>query len=179
MVMRKIKIDFVGTSRQGWAGGALLVAAVIVSAMLALDYVRVIRTLDMTEAAIEKLQTVNSRASRGVSALDADPDTRRALLKLAQERIERLNIPWDRLFRKIEDMRHDDIALLSIEPDVASGTIRIGAEARDVPAMLAFISEIRDAGVISDAVVTNHQILTQMQYRPVRFSFTGSWMDKP
>lgn len=176
--MRRIKIDFVKPARPEWVGGVLFVAAIIISTMLALDYVRVIRALDHTNAAIFKIEKRNARVSEKGAAL-IDPETRRAMLSLAQERIERLNTPWERLFRKIEEMRHDDVALLSIEPDVNSGTIRISAEARDVPAMLAFIGEIRESAVIPDAIVTNHQVLTQVQYRPVRFSFTGQWLDKP
>lgn len=176
--MRVIRIDFVRSRAPTWAGGLLLVAAAMIAALLVIDFVRVQRITGDLETVLARLERRAAADQRKQGAVQTDAQSASALIQLAKARVEKLSMPWDRFFRMIDDMRHPDIALLSVEPDADGGIVRVGAEARDVPSMLGYISELREQGVLADAVVVNHQILQQAQYKPVRFSFVGQWKDR-
>ncbi len=155
----------------------MLAASLVVAVLLVIDFMRVQRTAVDLEAAVARLE--RRAASAQSAAGQAEPQDTTAMLQLAKARIHKLNMPWDRFFSLIDSLRHEDVALLSIEPDLETGAVRIGAEARDVPAMYAYVGQLRETEVLADAVVLNHQILQQVQFRPVRFSFVGTWNHKP
>lgn len=179
MTIRKIKLEFVRQPTPAWIGQGLLVAAAIIASLMIVDFLRVQRAVGDLEMVLGKLERKAKIGLQNQDVVQADTQAALAQVQLAKSRVERLSMPWDRFFRVIDDMRHEDVALLSVEPDMDSGIVRVGAEARDVPSMLAYINQLRENAVLPDAVVVNHQILQQVQFKPVRFSFVGTWKDRP
>lgn len=173
--MKPIRIDFVGSVIPSWTGSALLTVAVLITALLVVDFMRVQRVSGDMAIAVSRLERRVGASARLQSEAQADAQAASALMQLAKSRLDKLSLPWDRFFQMIDAMRHEDIALLSVEPDLESGIVRVGAEARDVPSMLAYVGLLREVGVLEDAVVLNHQVQQQVQFKPVRFSFVGTW----
>jgi len=87
-----------------------------------------------------------------------------------------LSPPWEDVFVTVEALNGKDIAVLSLEPEPASAQVRIGAEARNTPAMFQYLERMRNSGRLTPVVLQSHQIMTEDPHKPVRFGFTASWI---
>lgn len=172
--MRPLDLDFrrPPASPAGWgllALGALLLAGVLAGHFLAA------RATARAEASIAH----SERIMPGVSAapLASAPDrAQRAALAEMQRLSERLRLPWDQLFARLEGIEHDDVALLALAPDARKQQLRITAEARDLAAMLAFHRYLESSGELRDVALIDHEIVDEQPERPVRFNLTATWM---
>ena len=61
--------------------------------------------------------------------------------------INRLSTPWDYFFTGLESIKGQKVAILTIEPDMKTGVLRIEGEAKDFPAVLTFVSKLRTTTV--------------------------------
>jgi DNA gyrase inhibitor GyrI len=90
--------------------------------------------------------------------------------------IRQLSPPWEDVFTTIESLNGKDIAVLSLEPEPVSAQVRVGAEARTTEAMLEYLERLRNSARLSPAVLQTHQVMTEDPHRPIRFTFTASWI---
>lgn len=100
-------------------------------------------------------------------------------IAFANRTIGRLSLPWDRLFLEVEVSVDEHVTLLSVEPDVDKGELRIAAEARNLAAMLAYAKRLRASTLLKDAHVQSHQLQLQRAERPVRFTVQARWLAAP
>ena len=49
----------------------------------------------------------------------------------ARETVQRLSLPWGKLFAAIEGAASDQVALLAIEPDTKNGTVKISGDSKE------------------------------------------------
>jgi hypothetical protein len=179
MSMRALRLNFIAQEAPRWPGFALLAMAAVVAGLVCYHYVSATRSVTDAEFVVSRLER---RLARGRdSAAPISPavfSTDNTAIQRAGELTRRLNAPWETLFKAMETVRHDRVALLAVEPDTIGGTVRIMAEAKDVASMLEYVDEQRDIGLLKDVVLSHHQVDQQHPYKPVRFAFTGVWMDK-
>ena len=83
--------------------------------------------------------------------------------------------PWDKLFKALETSMDKDVALLSIQPDVAGGVVILSAEARDWNAMLGYIRRLGEDKFFTDVHLVSHQIQQSDPQKPVRFVLSCAW----
>jgi hypothetical protein len=89
-----------------------------------------------------------------------------------------LALPWSMLLNDLETVTasaKDDIALLSIEPDPEKHRVRIGAEARSLPAALDFVGRLQSADALRHPLLENHKVRVEQRERPVYFELTAEW----
>jgi Tfp pilus assembly protein PilN len=89
---------------------------------------------------------------------------RHALDAVARE----LNTPWSQLLDAMEASLPEDVALVSIEPNGASGKVRIQAESRALDSLLAYASTLRNVPMFASVVLVKHETNEQDPNRPVR-----------
>lgn len=172
--MRALDLDFRRplASPAGWA---LLAAGVVLGGVLLAARYQLGAATAVAEADIRE----SERIMPGVSAAPLSPAQSReqkAALAEMQRLAERLRLPWDQLFASLEGIANDDIALLSLAPDARKQQLRIAAEARNLPAMLAFHRRLEHSVDLHDVALVNHQIVDEVPERPVRFNLTATWV---
>lgn len=98
-------------------------------------------------------------------------------IKRANAVMSEIDLPWQALFDSVEYASSHDVALLSFQPDAAGRTIRIGAIAKNIPAMLDFVSALEREPALRDTFLLKYEIKREDPQRPVVFSLTASWIE--
>lgn len=171
--MKPIDLDFhaVKSRPVSRAGLILLLAGLLLSAYLVHVYSQI-------NTQKEKLGSELNRAHVHQHDGKAKPDDKE--LELALQRasavIERIAFPWDKLFKTLESSTvGEDVALLSIQPDVAGGVVMLNAEARDWNAMLSYIRHLGAEDFFTDVHLVSHQIQQTDPQKPINFVLSCSW----
>lgn len=107
------------------------------------------------------------------------PEETERELKLANEVLQKLSVPWETLFAALERTRGDKIALLAVEPDARKGLVRITAETKTAEDMLDYLRRLGKEPAFSRVSLVSHQIQQQDSERPLRFSLAVNWEQKP
>ncbi|MOA00151.1 hypothetical protein D3C78_1194990 [compost metagenome] len=138
-----------------------------------------LHTRAQVEARNAELQRVEQQLQqRGLrqAPLSAGEEKNRAASVAEMRRVTaQMNLPWDGLFATLEGQSRKDVALLSLAPDARKGQLRITAEARNLPAMLAFHRELEASDALSDVSLLNHEIVAEQAERPIRFNLMATW----
>jgi Tfp pilus assembly protein PilN len=175
-MMRALDLDFVAGNRHGrWLGIGLLAIAAIATAKLADMYAESQREVEQIEARIASIE----RRANGISS-DAPKlaDATIQEIRHANQVIDQITLPWDRLFRAVESVANGRVALLGITPDQAGGTVALSAEAADIEAMFEYVKGLQRTPSLARVYLLNHQVNAKDPLRPVRFTVTASWMEK-
>lgn len=100
-------------------------------------------------------------------------------IKRANTVLHQLTLPWDRLFEAVEASGSKEVALLALEPDPEKGTVKIGGEAKNYPAVMDYIRALKQQPIFGNVQLQNHQIQEQDPEKPVRFTMTVDWRGLP
>ena len=96
-------------------------------------------------------------------------------VKKANAVVSELDLPWQALFDSVEYAANHDVALLSFQPDPAGRVMRIGAEAKNIAAMLDFVGALEREPALKDAHLLKYEIKRDDPHTPVIFLLTASW----
>jgi len=126
--------------------------------------------IENNAAAIGSAQLELSQLRSGVHAnvvapkAEFRPQQGRALIQITQQ----LNTPWSQLLDVLEASLPPDVALVSIEPDGASGKVRIQAEAKALETLIAYAGTLRHQPTFTAVELVKHETNEQDANRPVR-----------
>lgn len=90
--------------------------------------------------------------------------------------LDQINLPWETLFDAIEHAATDEIALLSLQPNVASRTLRLSGEAKSMSELLDFVEALERELVFENVHLLNYKIKQDNPHRPIIFLLTAVWM---
>ena len=173
----RVELDFAGAQRRSRGAGLAALAAGAVDLSLALWqsdlHTERIASLDRELATLGVDRDADRRRAAAAPARGGDADER---VRKANKVIRQLSPPWEDVFTTIESLNGKDIAVLSLEPEPVSAQVRVGAEARTTKAMLEYLERLRTSARLSPAVLQTHQVMTEDPHRPIRFTFTASWI---
>lgn len=173
--LRRLELDYGPSRRFGlWLGIVALALAAIIGAKLADLYVTAKREAVQLEARIARNGA--PRLPRPSAAL---PESVVREIQRANDVIEQIALPWDRLFRAVESAASEKVALLSITPDQKSGTVQVGGEAAGLGAMFDYVKRLQLQPSLTHVYLVNQKINEQDPQHPVRFTVTASWVEKP
>jgi hypothetical protein len=163
--MQRIDLDFVRRRRASrWAGRVLLAAALGMAGELAATTVGLQRDVLANEALVARAHP--QAAPRAVSKEE---------LALAKDTVERLALPWNKLFAALEAAANDQVALLAIEPDTRSGTVKISGDSKDYLAALTYVLNLSRADSLSHVQLVRHEVKQNDPQRPIAFSISAAW----
>lgn len=91
----------------------------------------------------------------------------------------RLRTPWGDLFAGIESAADPQVVLLSLEPDAPARSVRIQAQAQDLPALLAYVSRLGELPALASVLLEAHQTQAQHPRRPVDGVIVARWRASP
>jgi len=178
--MHPISIDFSrGADAPSAAGVTLLRLGLIAAVMSAVCYVGVSGEIDRLEARASD----NGRAARMLPAPPSesprDSQELQQEIRIANQVVQQMTLPWDRLFRELEASASKEVALLAVQPDPTSRQVRISGEAKNFKAMLDYSRRLGRTDVLRDVVLLGHEVKAQDPQRPVAFSLMARWSEQP
>lgn len=94
----------------------------------------------------------------------------------AKQIINRLSMPWEAFFAGLESISSKKVAILSIEPDMKTGVLQLEGEAKDYPAVLTFISQLRTTQPFAEVFLTHHEFKRDDPQQPVAFTLSMHWV---
>ena len=176
IVLRRLDLDFKQTPRHWSVLGVLL----LVIGAAALAYVAnaergMAGQIELLEARMEVL----AKRSKIKPAQPIDAQQLQLEIRQANEILQQLTLPWDALFKALEASSEQEIALLSIQPDVAKRLVRMGGEAKSFDALLAYITRLEHSKILNHVYLTSHEVRSQDPEKPVRFSLVANWVVQP
>jgi Tfp pilus assembly protein PilN len=175
--MCRLELDYGKRSDAGRSIGMAMLAVAVLATMKLVDvYAESRRETERIEAHIAQLER------RMSGRTDTAPGLQEATIReirYANAVIDQIALPWERLFRAVESAANARVALLGITPDQKNGTVEVSGEAADLNTMFDYVKRLERQPTLSRVYLLNHQVNAQDPQRPVRFTVTASWMEKP
>jgi hypothetical protein len=155
------------------------VIGILAASIALLEYQKVSEQVQAQQTAIDKLRGTSrgSRPEIGAGAADS-PEIRDQIGK-ANGVLDQLNVPWGDLFTAIEMAQSSDVALLQVQPDARSRTVLLGGGARNLSAILDYMSRLERAEDLSEVLLVSHKIEARKPGRTVEFLLSGRWVEAP
>jgi len=97
-------------------------------------------------------------------------------VKQAREILHQLNLPWETLFDSLELAASREVALLSLQPNVASRVIRISGEARNLTGLVEYVEALERETVFKNAHLISYRVRQDHPRRPIVFSIATTWL---
>ncbi len=168
--MTQLQLDYQqGTKPFPWIGVALLGIALCASLLIGWYY------QSLTEKTVY-WQAKGGQISGGREHARTDNGANTALeIKHANEVLNRIDLPWERLFRAVESSSGREVALLAMEPDAEKSEMKITGEAKNIEAVLKYIRLLAEQKVFSNVYLQSHQVELRNAEHPVRFSLVATW----
>jgi HAMP domain-containing protein len=165
--MNRLGLDFVRRAGSPWPGRLLLGVALALSLDLALSYKDLRASVARSEARLAQAQPRGAPA-RKVSAEE---------VAAARETVERLGMPWERLFSALESAASDQVALLGIEPDPKAGTVVISGDSKDYLAALSYVLNLSRDEALNRVQLVRHEVKANDPQAPVSFAVSAGWKE--
>ncbi len=166
---RRIPLDFAAPAQHAPRLGAVLcglgLAAVVTVAIAFNNKLNERAGLDAALAALT--QPRGARDARGTGTAEENATIE-----------HELSVPWSKLLAELESASHDSaatVALLQVEPDPNKHTVRITAEARSLPAALAYLERLQKSKVLRYPMLESHERKKDDPEHPVRVKLTAEW----
>jgi Tfp pilus assembly protein PilN len=165
MALARLDLDFVARRRVSpWVGRVLFAAAATVCADMGLQFYDLQAINSKHKVEFAKVAPRGSRPARPASAEE---------IAAARETVQRLSLPWTKLFVAIESAASDQVALTAIEPDPRAGTVKITGDSKDYLATLTYVLNLSRADGLSSVQLVRHE--TKQNERSVGFTISASW----
>jgi hypothetical protein len=165
----RLELDYIAPPRRAvWPGALLLVLSLAVAADLVARYRDAQLELARLEAAASLIGP-EQRPARAVPRERLEEE-----VKSAEAVVRQLTVPWASLVQAIEQAATRDVAVLQLQPDAESRSVRLTAEARNAEAVFEYLRRLAAAKGIADAHVVSHQVQRDDPQRPVQFTIQAS-----
>lgn len=171
--MRRLSLDFARTARPHPLGYALLIASGIAVAVLFRYHASLTDQIAQARTEIEKSEAPLGRPAKNGARQTKEMEQR---LQNAQQVLGQLGTPWEQLFRALEAVGEDDVALLSLTPDAAKKQIKLTAEAKSLESMLSFHRKMVENPAFTDVSLAEHDVVREDPQQPIRFGITATWV---
>jgi len=165
--MQRLDLDFAAHGRaHRWAGPLLLAIALGVCGDMAWRYVQLERSVKSAEAQVARAAPRRSVPSFSIEEMNQARDT-----------VDRLGLPWAKLFTALESAASDQVALLAIEPDAKSGKVLISGDSKDYLAALTYVLNLSKTSGLADVQLVRHEVKKNDPQHAVSFQVSAAWSD--
>ena len=124
--------------------------------------------LAQARASLAALQGHKGRRSdAGAAASQTTAQQRQAWEQVARQ----IGTPWALLLDALEGATPEEVALVSIEPDARTGSVRLQAEARTLDTLLAYAGTLGASPLFEGVSLVKHETNEQDGNKPMRLGF--------
>ncbi len=177
--MRSLKLTFPYRSQPiGWVDYLLLLLGILALIMVFFLFKVTMGKMAKWEAREIQLiqQQQKQRGSPRTTTTRVTQVTQQEV-KQAREIISWLNLPWEPVFDSLELAASKEVALLSLQPNVASRAIRISGEAKNLQGLVEYVEALEREPVFKNVHLVNYRIRQDHPQRPVNFLIAFTWVD--
>jgi hypothetical protein len=167
--VRRVHLDYVVPARRPrWPGLAVLALSLALAGQLFLMHRDAQLELARLEAAAGLVGPEGGTQRRPAPALPKERLDEQS--KAAEAVVKELTLPWGPLIRSLEDAATRDVAILQLQPDAQSRTLKLTAEARTREAMFAYVRRLSGSRTLAETHLVSHQVQRDDPLRPIQFS---------
>jgi hypothetical protein len=168
---RSLTIDFAPRRWRMTAAAWLLFALGVVTVAAWIDRAGEFR--NQIAQAMSELSALHPSAARDEH--DAARTVTHERARSVNDAIRRLNTPWETIFAALSTASTPQVALLSLEPDVAASVAHLMVETRSTEAMFALQRRLAEQPGIVSAAISRHEVRSDNPGAPVRFWIEARW----
>ena len=176
--MRALQLDYrIDRTPTPWLGLMLLASVLLTLVMLGRYYQDLESNHAALMARVDRLESLSGGRAQIAARPLGEQAARAQILEVqyANQVLRQLSLPWNALFKALEDSTGQNVALLSLEPDAQKGTVKIRGEAKYLGATLHFVKQLGTSGVFASVFLQNHEVQQQDPQKPVRFTLVAEW----
>lgn len=167
--VRRVELDYAAPVRRApWAGLAVLAVSLAAAGVMLENYRGVRLELARLEAQ-SGLAGPERRPLRALSKERLDDEE-----KSAEAVVRQLTVPWASVVQAIEEASMRDVALLQLQPDADTRSLKLVAEARHREVMFEYLRRLGATRGLSDVHIVSHQVQRDDPQRPIQFSAQAS-----
>jgi len=141
--------------------------ALAFTADVGFSYRQVRASLDANKAKINQAQP------RSAPARKVGPEE----IAAVRETVDRIGLPWDKLFAALESAASDQVALLGIEPDPKTGTVVISGDSKDYLAALSYVLNLSQGEALTRVQLVRHEVKGKEAHGAVSFAVSAAWSE--
>ncbi len=158
----------------------ILLVGLLVLLVVLLQYRHITEEVNHWSSRVERLEKLqqqkNAPRTRSSSRIREFGQEIRKEVAQANAVLDQINLPWEALFDSLEHAATEEIALLSLQPNVSSRTLRISGEARNMSELLDFVESLEREPVFENVHLINYRIKQDNPHRPITFLLTAAWI---
>jgi hypothetical protein len=175
--MRSLHLDYQRSFKSfPWLGFGLLAAALAAIVSMAGYYHQLGQRIVELEARVDRGERLSDHRTRPLLPVTRQAAQEQTLeVEHANQVLRQLTLPWDKLFQAVESSGGKSVAMLSMEPDVEKGMVRISGEAKNFDAVLDYVRQLGSRDEFGSVHLQNHQVLHDDPEKPVHFSLLAVW----
>jgi len=167
---RTVRLDFTRLVRTpAWPGWLLLVLSITSSAYTAVEFRRLQAETEIAQGRLERLRARSPQAPRDAKLAQVQTEE----LRRAGRVTRHIALPWESLFRSVEEAATRKVALLALQPDASQNLVRITAESREFADALEFVRRLEETRRLRGVHLASHLVVEQDPQKPVRFVVIG------
>lgn len=153
-----LRFEFQPWRRPAVSAWLLLVVACGFAGEVAWSYVEVKRR---TEEATRSLGALPAAPQTAMQKAGYQPKDVEREAAFARGVIMKISLPWNDLFKALNAIQAEEVQLLGVEPDAEARTVRISAEARNIPAMLTYVARLESNAYFRSVGLLQHEIRSE------------------
>ena len=176
--MATLWLDYQQDRPSYWAGPMLLALALVALTLTVVYYLELNDKAASWEEQLERIERGHGLRATGRPGGNEGEELAQEV-KRANEVLFQLTLPWEELFHAVESVAGKKIALLELEPDMEKHVVKISGEAKDLVALLNYITQLEEQEVFGTVYLQSHQVQQRDPDKPVRFVLLAAWLGKP
>lgn len=150
-----LRFEFQRRSRPAVSGWLLLLVACAFAGDVSWNYADV---MERTAEATRKLAVLPAAPPPVSQRTEYRPKDIEREAAFARGVVTKISLPWNALFAALSASQVDEVQLLGVEPDAESRTVRISAEAGNIPAMLTYVARLESNAYFGSVGLLQHEI---------------------
>lgn len=175
--MNQLYLDYQRSKKPfPWAGVVLFLLALGGSALVDIYYQGLTEKIGYWEL---KSGQILKAAERQMTSRPREISDMAQEIKHANEVLNQITLPWEKLFQAVEWSSGKDVALLTIEPDAEKHVVKISGEAKNIAAVLSYLKHLAEQEIFDSVYLQSHQVQEQNPEKPVRFALVAAWKETP
>ena len=171
--MKRVELDYLAPVRAPlWPGVVVLVLSLVLAGGLLVRYREV-------QTDLAALRTTGKMISpeRRPSLATMPRERLDAEAKSAESVVRELALPWASLIEAVEHSASRDVAILQLQPDAETRSVKLTAEARSREAMFDYLRRLGAARGLDEVHIVSHQVQRDEPQHPIQFSLQASLRD--
>lgn len=176
--MKKVRIDFAPPSlgRALFQGPRVALVLLVMSLSTVPSLVGTsMKYQDLLSEQVRGQARAQARVEAAVPRAPARPPVPEAQASAVNAAVRQMNLPWRALHDAVQSATPAGIALLALEPDAKTRTLRITAEAKNSDDMIGYIELLKQQDWFGSVDLVRHEIEEQDPNRPIRFQIDAGW----